>query len=104
MTMTNCNCECFCEILGNSQDDCSCCVCDFDFERDNFQNVPYVPSRQEVERELAESRGAIEYFQNKINILDRQDSDYEWKLNHLQHLITIHQQNVIELSRVLQNL
>lgn len=100
--MTNCNCDCFCQILGNSQDNCSCCVCDFDFERDNFENITFTVSQQEIERELATSREAIEYFQNKINMLDRQDSDYEWKLNHYQDLLTIYQQNVIELSTALE--
>ena len=57
-----------------------------------------------MEQELAESRQAVEYFQNEINMLDRQDADYEWKLNHYDFLLTLNRQNVFELYIALENL
>ena len=100
MTMTNCNCECFCQEMENWQDDCLCCVCDFDFERDNFQNVPYVPSRQEIERELESARASVEFYENQINMLDRQDSDYEWKLDYNHGMLSRFRQNVFQLENL----
>ena len=96
--MTNCNCECICEEM-EYQGECECCFCDLD----NYQedNVPYVPSQQEIEQGLAEARAVIEFYQNKINMLDRQDSDYEWKLNRFEFLITLHRQNIVELENQL---
>ena len=98
--MTNCNCECVCQEYQN---EClECCFCDFD--NDNSQDdVPYVPSQQEIEQELAESRQAIEFFQNKINMLDRQDSDYQWKLNYYHGKLILHRQNIFELYIALEN-
>jgi hypothetical protein len=101
--MTNCNCECLCLEY---QDEClECCFCDFDIDnsQEDVPDVPYVPSQQEIEQELAESRQAIEFFQNKINMLDRQDSDYEWKLNYYHGKLILHRQNIFELYIALEN-
>ena len=98
MTMTNCNCECFCQEMENWQDDCLCCVCD-----DSQDNVPYVRAprdRQEIERELAVARVSVEFYENQINMLDRQDSDYEWKLDYNHGMLSRFRQNVFELENL----
>lgn len=94
MTMTNCNCECFCQEMENWQGECLCCVCDDDSQDD----VPYVPSRQEIERELAAARASVEFYENKINMLDRQDSDYEWKFDYNHEMLSRFRHNVFQLE------
>lgn len=95
--MTNCNCECFCEEV-EYEGECLCCVCSQD-------DVPYVPSPslQELERELAIARASIELYENKINMLDREDSDYEWKLNYYNGMLTKFRQNIFEILVMFQS-
>jgi hypothetical protein len=106
--MTNCNCECFCDRTHQDYilDDCSCCVCDYSQDDNSQDDVPYVPrqqSQQEIERELAAARASVEFYQNKINMLDRQTFDYEWKLNYYHGMLSRFRQNIFELYIALEN-
>lgn len=100
--MTNCNCECFCQELEH-QGECECCFCDFENQPEPTQPYVHIPSRQEIEQELTESRNAVEHFVNAMETLDRQDEDFIWKFERYEFLRDLHQRNIFELTVALVN-